>query len=188
VKSKKDRSRIGLLAVSVTALIVILVIGLAAVLLSPWSRYRRFVSQPLPDGTRYTFLYPAHLQNVQENGTGASPEAIASASVWTMNQSVTEWDRLRGRLGIPAASPAEGIFIIVMPLGRDRVRDRRSSERWSRGGEMRHNEHIFDARTKTQFNLIHRCPQSAAAQFERHNPTIVKSFRVLPPGADPALQ
>ena len=63
--------------VGIAALVVLL---FAVLVWQPWAlRYRRFVSKPLPDGTRYTFLYPAYLQNLQENGKGASPEVAAVA-------------------------------------------------------------------------------------------------------------
>lgn len=188
MQAAKRRFRVDPLLWTAAGLILLVAVLLAVLYSGAWPlRYRRFVSQPLPDGTRYTFLYPAHLQNIQENGKGASPEVTQSATVWTMNQSESQWDLLRRQWGFPVMSPAESVSVVVIPL-KKKVKDSRRSERWTRGGQLRHNEHIIDARTCTQFSLYHSCPQAAASQFERYNPTIVKSFRVLPPDAGTDLQ
>ena len=169
--------------VGIAALVVLL---FAVLVWQPWApRYRRFVSQPLPDGTRYTFLYPAHLQNLQENGKGASPEVAACVNVWTMNQTESGWSQFLSRLGFSVPSPAESVTVVVIPLKTHNVRDGRRTDRWSRFGGLRRNEHIIDARTRTQFSLLHSCPQRAAAQFRTDDPVIARSFRVLPPGVAP---
>jgi hypothetical protein len=184
VKPNRVRFRTGLFAACIAALIATLLVGLAVLLLVSWPpRYRRFISQPLPDGTRYTFLYPSHLQNLRENGPGASPNVTSSVAVSTQNQSLSQWDLLRRRLGLPVTSPAESVHVVVIPL-KKRVQNSRTSGRWTKGDIRRHNEHITDARTRTQFSLYHNCPRDAVAQFERHNQIIRRSFRVLPPGDD----
>jgi hypothetical protein len=183
------RWRVGTSVWTAAGLALLIVVILATLWVRPWStRYRRFVSKPLSDGSRYTFLYPAHLRDIQENGAGASPEVTQCVTVYTSNQSQTDWDRLLRHLGIPILSPAESISVVVIPLKPRRVRDRRWSERWARGGGLRDNEFLVDARTKTQFVLMHSCPSDSAAQFEQNNPVITRSFQVLPPSASPSSQ
>src|ERR1051325_2105484 len=55
-------------------------------------QYRRFTSQPLPDGSRYTFLYPAYLHDIHETGQGASQGVTQNVSVYNRigNPSVGE--------------------------------------------------------------------------------------------------
>jgi hypothetical protein len=176
-------SAIGTLA-GIAALVVLL---FTVLVWQPWAlRYKRFVSRPLPGGTRYTFLYPAHLQNLQENGKGASPEVIASATVWTMNRTApTLWDELQRRLGFSVPSPAESVSVVVFPVHPRPLRDRRTDARWERMDDRRHNLYLVDARTGLQFSLYHDAPSEAAASFEAHDRVIARSFRVLPPGAAP---
>jgi len=176
------------LRASVVLLLAAVVVVL--VLLGIWSSvrppsYRRFVSPPLPDGSRYTFLYPAHLENMAQ-GAGGSPEVRSSVSVYTANQSLSEWDVLRKRVGFRVPSPGENVTVVVIPLKRAPRSSDRRSQRLAGGGRLRHNEYLIDARTKTQLNLYHDCPADAAAQFDAHNPTIVRSFQLLPPGVEPA--
>src|SRR5688500_19227508 len=66
-----------------------------------WTRppsFRRFVSQPLPDGSRYTFLYPAHLKNVNENGKGASSNITHNVNVTNRTREDPMVDRKSTRL------------------------------------------------------------------------------------------
>ncbi len=175
-------------AVGTVAGIAALIVVLFAVLVwQPWAlRYKRFVSRPLPDGTRYTFLYPAHLQNTQENGKGASPNVIRSVTVWTMNRTPpTLWDELLRRLGFAVSSPAEDVSVVVFPVLPRPTRDRRTDERWERMGHLRHNLYLVDARTGLQFSLYHDGPSEATASFAAQDRVIARSFRVLPPGAAP---
>jgi hypothetical protein len=183
------RSRVKPFAASTAGFIALVAVLLAALIAQPWApRYRLFVSKPLPDGSRYTFLYPAHLQNMQENGKGASPEVTAGVTVWTMNQSDSTWSQFLSRMGFSVPSPRESIGVVVIPLKTRNVRDGRRTDRWNRFGGLRRNEYLTDARTRTQFILYHSCPASAAAQFAAHDPVIARSFRVLPPGtASPNL-
>jgi hypothetical protein len=173
------------------AAVLFLLIGLvvATLVMQPWTpRYRSFVSKPLPDGSRYTFLYPAHLQNIQEDGKGASPEATHNVIVWTMNRSTTQWDLILRRLGFPVQSSGESVSVLVIPLKSKTVKDSRRIERWEHGGDLRQNIYLDDARTRTQYLMLHGCPSEARAQFERHHPVIERSFRVLPPDHEPAPQ
>jgi len=62
--------------------------------------YRRFVSRPLPDGSRFSFLYPAHLQD-QVEGPGGSPKVSHGAAAYTADQSLSTWDWMRCLVGLP---------------------------------------------------------------------------------------
>jgi hypothetical protein len=183
----KNRYRPGTSVWFVAGLILLTALIVAVLVMRPWTpRYRRFISQPLPDGSRYTFLYPAHLQNLQENGKGASPEVTGGVNVWTMNQSVSQWGLILGRLGFSVTSPAESVTVVVIPLKSKPVKDSHRTERWERSGGLRQNTYLVDARTRTQYFLYHSCPSTARDQFERHRPVIERSFRVLPPDPKPS--
>jgi hypothetical protein len=182
----KDRSRWGTPLWYAAGLFLLIGLVVATLVMQPWTpRYRSFVSKRLPDGSRYTFLYPAHLQNVQEDGKGASPEVTHHAIAWTMNLSNSQWDLILRRLGFPVQSSRESVSVFVIPLKSKNVKDSRRTERWEHGGELRQNTYLFDARTRTQFLMFHGCPSEARAQFERHRPVIEQSFRVLPPDHKP---
>ena len=178
----------GLRTILLAAFIIVAMI--IAALLTYNSRppqFRRFVSQPLPDGTRYTFLYPAHLDRVNEGG-GGSPEVTHSVNVtkgsWK-NEVARDWARTR--LGLNLPPDREIVTAVVIPINSTKVADSRSDARGSDGDRLWHNEFLVDARTKTKFALYHHCPKLAKAQFEASNPTIAKSFQVLPPGAAPPM-
>ena len=150
-------------------------------------QFRRFVSQPLSDGTRYTFLYPAHLDRVTEGG-GGSPDVTHSVTVSKKdrsNEAARDWIRTRLSLAVPP--DAETVTVVVVPQKTRHVADSRSDERWARGGELRHNEYLVDSRTRTQYSLYHSCPDTAKAQFAAHSPTIARSLQVLPPGSAPPV-
>jgi hypothetical protein len=154
----RSRFRVGTSAWFAAGLILLIVVLFTALVMRPWStRYKRFVSQPLPDGSRYTFLYPAHLRDIQENGAGASPEVSHSVNVYNMNLTRSGWSRLLRRCGFSVLSPQEAVTVVVIPLKTKRVRERRWSAEWARGGRLRHNEYLVDARTKAQFDLYHDC-------------------------------
>lgn len=165
---------------------VLLVLILVAGSRAGSSAYRRFVSQPLPDGSRYTFLYPAHLQNVEENGKGASPGVTHTVNVHTRNQNEPVWVPLQRRLGFSSPSPAEFVTVLVMPVkAAAKVQDSRRQEEWVRGGERRRNEYLTDARTRTKLFLFYSCPKEAPTSFEAHKSVIGQTLRLLPPGAAP---
>ena len=183
-ESRPRRASTAGLAVGAAALVALL---LAVLVGHPWAlRYRRFLSRPLPDGTRYTFLYPAHLQNVQESGPRAASHVIENVSVYTMNRTPpTLWDELLRRLGVPVSSSAESLGACVVPAQGRPLRDRRTDVRWERLGAVRHNIEVVDARTRLQFSLAHDGPSDTRTSFEAHDRVIAHSFRVLPPGAAP---
>lgn len=144
------------------------------------SPYRRFTSQPLPDGSRYTFLYPAYLKDVQENGQGASAGVTQNVSIYNRQVNYSSWERLHRWLGRPVAEPMESVSVLVVPQ-KQSVIENRQSEGWERGLVRRHNEYLTDSRTRAQFLLMYSCPRNAPAQFERNHLTIVQSLQVLPP-------
>src|SRR5688572_4083491 len=92
--------------------VVVLGIGLGIVLVavngavwfaSSQPSYRRFVSQPLPDGSRYTFLYPSNLQVIREGRGNPSPGVIANVRLQSsgpVNAPPSPSDRLRRLMGL----------------------------------------------------------------------------------------
>lgn len=181
--------------VGVLTLGVALTVALGAVRLA--SRHRRFVSQPLPDGSRYTFLYPANLQTVHEAG-GRLPlpsGAIAAVTLQSngpINAPASPWDWFRQRLGF-AVPFSESVSVMATPaearVSHDIRRAIRRSEGWVKGDEVRRNQYLHDPRTQLQFSVYHSCyaaatpPPAAALQVRAHNSAVVRSFEVLPPGS-----
>ncbi len=170
VDSPEKRSTVPWLwRIAVIAFVVIAVI----VALQFWSRqpsFRRFISQPLPDGSRYTFLYPAHLKVVNENGKGASPNVTHNANVTNRVTDDPIIDRFRRWVGLAAPSPAELVTVVVFPVKGGKVRDSRSSEEFARGIERRRNEYLVDARTGCQFSLYFSCPIRARRALNPKRP------------------
>jgi hypothetical protein len=148
--------------------------------------------QPLPDGSRYTFLYPGSLQTVRERKGGHSPGTIAAVVLQDngpVNAAPSPWDRVQRQMGIAVPYPGESVSVLVTPLKPRVARVARRPQGWARGDEVRRNEYIQDTRTQLEFTVYHSCftfttPQpAAAAQLRTHNSTLVQSFEVLPPGS-----
>jgi hypothetical protein len=187
VHARPERSPRALLAIAV-ALLLLVVIACAALALFGAKgrvRYRRYVSQPLPDGTRYTFLYPEELRTVVENGGNPSPGVVRNVTVYNSFIRETDWDRLRRKVGLGGQSHDESISVLPYAVKGGIARDRRWSDRWTRGGRTRHNEFIDDRRTQLQFALYLDAPADESARFQTIRPTVVRSFELLPPGTEP---
>jgi len=164
------------------------VTALGAVVLVAWwntpSAYRRYVSPPLPDGTRYTLLYPATLEPTNWTPRSVNfhkPEETFAASV------VKIVPLLLGAR--PAPERSEYLTVLHGPL-----KDRESGLPDSRqevelvGGAGRHHGsravHIVDARARARFVLHHVISgQANDPRAIRVGPAVARSFRVLPPGA-----
>ena len=82
------------------------------------SQFKRFTSKPLPDGSRFTFLYPAYLKNIVE-GPGGSPGVIHSASIYDRggeqpgDVNRTPWGSLARQIGF---THAESVTAVRFPL------------------------------------------------------------------------
>ena len=142
------------------------------------SGYRRFTSKPLPDGSRYTFLYPDYLKDVVE-GPGGSPEVIAGASVYNRggehpeDVNRTPWGALWRKAGF---SKAESVTLVVLPSASTTNGGVRTSEEWVR----RHNEYLAPSHAKYKLQLYYSCAKDAA-QFRQHSRIISDSLRLIPP-------
>lgn len=176
------------------ALIAVAVLAIWLTVSRPPS-YRRYVSPPLPDGSRYTFLYPAHMEDVAEGGGNPSPGVVQNVTVHNREQSETTWDRLRRGVGLRVMSRGEHVDVLPVQLSLDprgrfygvkdgRARDRRWSDQWARGGLVGHSEYLEVKRLKMRFYLRHGAPANAEAQFRRHNATVAQSLQVLAPRAE----
>lgn len=173
--------------------IILAAIALVAVILvavvtfrSGQPSFHRFVSQPLSDGTRYTFLYPAHLEDVVE-GKGGSPNVTNSVTIYKKHRRKrpSVWQLMGTWLRLAVPTDEESVTVVVIPQKAAIVTASRSNAHGAGSGRLWHDEYLVDARTRTQFSLYHRCPDTSRAEFEAHNPTIAKSLQVLPPGASP---
>ena len=134
-------------AIRVRGLLWLLGIGCLAVpllLLSARSGsggYRRFISRPLPDGSRYTFLYPAYLKYIQENGPSGSTGVTQNVSIYNRQVRNSPWDGLRRWMGLPDAEPMESVTVLVLPQ-KQGAGDSRHGREWERGLERRHDEYL----------------------------------------------
>lgn len=145
------------------------------------SRFTRFTGQPLPDGSRITFLYPSYLPDVEEGGGG--PDLIETVSVldrggeqpWDVNR--TPWGGWARQLGI---THAEHVTVIVAPLKEKNLEDSRSSVRSVQGWAQGRSETLIDATRKLRIQLMYSCAKDAG-QFEQHSRTIADSLQLLPP-------
>jgi hypothetical protein len=149
---------------------------------SSMSHFRRYTSKPLPDGSRFTFLYPAYLTDTHE-GPGGSPEVIWSAGAHnrsgehSSDVTRTAWGAFLRRAGL---SQADEVSVVVIQLKEKSIKDSRSSEEWVRGWERRHNEYLVDSRSKLKLQLYYSCAQDAG-QFRWHSRIISDSLQLLPP-------
>jgi len=164
-----------------------LVIALFAFGRSRLTGFHRFVSQPLSDGTRFSFLYPEYLSDVVETPGGGSPEVVHSVSVYNRagehpyDVNRTPWGTWWRKIGL---SHAENITVVVIPIETANMKDNRSSKEWISGWERRRNEYLDDARSRLRFELYYSCAKDAP-QFKSHSRIIAESFRVLAAGAGP---
>ncbi len=133
--------------------------------------YKRYVSEPLLGGTRYTFLYPARMQVF----TQAPPGGGSSASF------------------LSVADPLDAIFFQA-PNSNDGCTDisiqvgGKNSETYGDGRDdttdlYSHFRHISQPRSQNQFFLQHTNCDKEEQPFEREDEVFNKSFQILPPGS-----
>ncbi|MBV9849508.1 MAG: M56 family metallopeptidase [Armatimonadetes bacterium] len=167
--------------------------------LTPAVGFRRYVSRPLPDGTRYTFLYPSYFAKVRPSFKDtkdyfdcAHLDCAGTAPVpWTpvRGGKVIE-ARLQGATGASWLAPHEEFISVVVghagevpfPPG---SRSLRRDTQWVGPNGSHHALAITDARTHLRFLLIHE-DRYIPALFKQTDPVITSSFRILPPGIAPA--
>lgn len=190
------RRREALLWLSLVA-ILLLALPLFAPQPAPRASYTRYVSPPLPDGTRFTFLYPSDLA-LEKNArmpTGSSVQfSTPSPTLASSNFLLTEAAILRD------TQPREAVSVMVMPrkgwksypkmnlmnfpkmnLRRDyqRVEQYRLLSLLHKVGN--HGLDLYDARTQTWF-LLDYSGTIKSGHYAAHNAAVIQSFRILPPG------
>lgn len=161
-------------------------VALAALWLRPPAPevYTRYLSPPLPDGTRYTFLYPTWMTRVSQQGVGQVQvgEAARGGPGANIFQEALRLWRNRRKSNLAVGQDAF-VMVFYRPLKVFKGPDERKEQRWERNGTLRHNIFIADARTKMKFFLFHNGLASERTRFEEIDPVIARSFRLLPPGA-----
>lgn len=141
--------------------------------------YKRFVSKPLPDGTRYTFLYPSWMypppeppaDDVYVDGSHRIDKFVR-AMLWRIGV------RTRAQTLRPARTT--GIYVAYRraPIKADARRVRRRE-----GGDwLHHYVDLEDRRSQNQFSLNYLGSVTDRARFEQAEEVVTQSFRILPPG------
>ena len=159
----------------------------AALLAVRWSNrpeYVRYVSRPLADGSRYTFLYPARMNRVRDRSS------TLRMTVGEEYETTTLWQRAIGTLRARSrgmtfySQPGFGSAFTVDPMPLSRLKYRQAGREW-----MRHEPDnidrrvvVADQRSRALFLLTHWVPGGSIEQFRREDKVIIGSFQVLPPG------
>ncbi len=175
----------------------------SAAQLKPAVGFRRYTSPPLPDGTRYTFLYPSYYARVKQGwmdsdyqfgtvridciGTPSVPWiAVAGqtpVSYFVHGTQGTKWlapheefcTVLVGRLGDVLSGRSGNL---AFPRGNNLLRQ---DTRWVGENGNHHALSILDKRSQLRFQFIHE-DRYIPALFKQTDPIMVNSFRILPPG------
>lgn len=142
--------------------------------------YNRFVSRPLPDGSRYTFRYPSWIDSPSEQPPDVF--AVWSSRVNTFAAFAINLQRRQGR-----QQPVfRGINLVAgyqrwpgVKIGADVRRETRGTK----NGRFFHDVIIKQKRTRTWFTLSYNGSAVERARFQETAPVVAASFRVLPPGA-----
>ena len=137
---------------------------------SQGDKYLRYVSEPLADGTRYTFLYPARMRTQRQVAAGGSPASVASP------------------VGIVSAVSSQGH---ASPSGCTDLSVQVNTWRFRTKGAGRedkknfysHSIHVGQDGSRNQFYLQHRNCDQEEQPFEREDSVVIPSFQILPPGA-----
>lgn len=178
---RQQRSKKPIWAAGITAVGLLLLVAFA-VAVGRGSGYRRFVSKPLLDGTRYTFLYPEYLTRISENGKGASPNVIANVNLNTPYSGQTQISRFLGWLKMAPSVTAESITVVVFPSKTTVLKDSTESREWPPNFFQRQDQAIKDVRTNNEFVLMYSCEADRIAQYRRNHLSVTSSFRLLHPG------
>ncbi len=155
--------------------------------------FRRYVSRPLPDGTRYTFLYPAYAARVNSNA-GSDTNNLIPGFVDCIGTQTVHWTPVRGGEAVtyplysngktPLSDPHEEFISVVVGHAGDvpflTSGFIRQDRQWAGKGVSHHTVLITDARTHFRFMLSHE-DRNSPALFRQTDPVIADSFRVLPP-------
>ena len=163
------------------AIAVVLVVVAAAVPRPvPPTTYTRFTSPPLPDGVRYTFLYPTALDDVSlytfpANYKGRHLQSFMASKKESRLPGAALWHRW-------FRPEAEFVFVsvekpVVKPLRSSRV-DRQGVRNRD---EIAHRVYVDDPRAHEQFMFGH-IDDFGTASYTQDDRVVTDSFRVLLPG------
>ena len=163
--------------------------------LKPAVGFRRYTSPPLPDGTRYTFLYPSYFANVHP-GWLDSDHQFRSVRIDCIGTKPFPWIAapgqapvayyIHGKQGAAWPAPHEEFCSVVVgkaaPPFWQGPRPLEIDRQWIGEYGSHHDFSIKDAHTHYRFEVIHE-DRYTPALFRQTDPVIVASFRILPPGA-----
>lgn len=204
VSGRARRGRAAAVAVCLLLASAALFVALRAAVGSGRGEYKRFVSAPLPDGTRYTFLYPAHLGVVQAYPSPGAPAASEKGAVTLLaaggpGQPPPGWNPLLWELRWQASRRAPRLFSIPQDFLQVHVRRQHRPDpdgprhgRWVNGkAELQHELFVVAGHRPSRLTLEHRTEfrsPRAAADFRRHDAVISDSLRFLRPGEEPPVE
>ena len=153
--------------------------------------YVRYVSPPLADGTRYTFLRPDYLDEIDFNDGHISRLDWAGTVLqgFQADRGISVLERaVPSQLTFLFHSKDERIVVLVhkSQLASPSLAQQRTSKTIKYQDEIgtrkvQHAITISDLRSQRRFDLMHSA-DNGLASFRRDDETIANSFRVLPPG------
>lgn len=136
--------------------------------------YRRYVSPPLlPDGTRYTLLYPNHLiaRDGWFNPSQGTLHSVHMSASATKGEWLRLWSlRLRARF-FPALLPPPGdLTVVVGRADKGTTQNKRNDTHWQ-------DATVTDARSQLRLRIFQSNFSDAIGR------SIADSLQFLPPGA-----
>lgn len=187
--------------IGITIGILILAYIIGGVVLYSAFPYRRYVSPPLSDGRRYTFLYPQRLRYVHElrpsKNTHTLEQAVTinnlrtpsvnSSADLSVSDLLSDW---MTTVFQPGGKHSQSEIIVgVSPMAPDQkgqVRDTRKEEKGKVAGPFASFQSIIveDAGSGRKINVIYS-HEVDDAMFARDSAMLSRSFRVLAPGEAP---
>ena len=136
-------------------------------------KYLRYVSAPLKDGTRYTFLYPARVGRMASSGPfvimdGESPPLLDLAR-----------ERLSGTRARKLLGQGD---LVLIAMGGTRLSEPRVARR-SQSFPSSLYTVLYDTRSGRFFTLMHTNRSAPRQAFEAEARIVSDSFHIVPPGA-----
>lgn len=138
------------------------------------SEYTRFVSAPLKDGTRYTFLYPKRMKEVMTRTLDfvleerPQPSFVNRWMAWLIRRPLSNT--------VVATKRIETFAMHDSKL--NTLASFRKTERKPRWNSIE----IWDSRSKVVFIVTHYRMFELQADFEHDDAILSRSFQILPPG------
>ena len=162
------------------AVVAALVVGFAV-----WPRpapptsYLRFTSPALPDGVRYTFLYPSTLDDVWVH---RAPMNYQGKYIQNAMISKKESRVLGAALWHNLFKPeSEYVFVYVEHPTTKSPKNSRSEKQTASHAEVYHTVEVDDLSAHEHFKFIHD-EDDGTALYTQHDAVVTGSFRVLMPG------